>query len=70
MVFSAKGFPFLQDLQDLQDNFSWRGLQARITLFFYYCLLNPGTRIQKTHNPPGGGAGGFGTAPPLELHGG
>jgi len=27
----------------------------RIKWILYYCLLNPGTRIQKTHNPPGGG---------------
>ena len=25
------------------------------TYFTVYCLLNPGTRIQKTHNPPDGG---------------
>ena len=30
---------------------------TRISLIFCYCLLNPGTRIQKTHNPPHGGKG-------------
>ena len=43
----------MMDFLDMIDTFFFCFLAriSLITLFSYYCLLNPGVRIQKTHEP-------------------